>query len=40
MKILLNRAVAMGDLTNKQRNIMLEEMTDDVAELVLKNNYR
>ncbi|MGQ7300344.1 NAD-glutamate dehydrogenase [Marinobacter nauticus] len=40
MKILLNRAVAMGDLTGKQRNIMLEEMTDDVASLVLKNNYR
>jgi glutamate dehydrogenase len=40
MKILLNRAVAMGDLTEKQRNQMLEEMTDDVAQLVLKNNYR
>ncbi|MDO6440770.1 MULTISPECIES: NAD-glutamate dehydrogenase [unclassified Marinobacter] len=40
MKILLNRAVAMGDLTSKQRNVMLEEMTDDVAALVLKNNYR
>ncbi|MGC8119356.1 NAD-glutamate dehydrogenase [Marinobacter sp. VGCF2001] len=40
MKILLNRAVAMGDLTGKQRNVMLEEMTDDVARLVLKNNYR
>jgi glutamate dehydrogenase len=40
MKILLNRAVAMGDLTGKQRNVMLEEMTDDVASLVLKNNYR
>ncbi|MCK7547123.1 NAD-glutamate dehydrogenase [Marinobacter koreensis] len=40
MKILLNRAVAMGDLTGKQRNVMLEEMTDDVANLVLKNNYR
>lgn len=40
MKILLNHAVAMGDLTDKQRNIMLEEMTDDVAALVLKNNYR
>lgn len=40
MKILLNRVVVMGDLTYKQRNIMLEEMTDDVAELVLKNNYR
>ncbi|WP_100639480.1 NAD-glutamate dehydrogenase [Marinobacter salexigens] len=40
MKILLNRAVALGDLTFKQRNVMLEEMTDDVAALVLKNNYR
>jgi glutamate dehydrogenase len=40
MKILLNQAVAMGDLTEKQRNQMLEEMTDDVAALVLKNNYR
>ncbi|WP_144822214.1 NAD-glutamate dehydrogenase [Marinobacter piscensis] len=40
MKILLNRAVAMGDLTQKQRNVMLEDMTDDVAALVLKNNYR
>jgi len=40
MKILLNRAVALGDLTGKQRNVMLEEMTDDVAALVLKNNYR
>jgi glutamate dehydrogenase len=40
MKILLNQAVDMGDLTDKQRNQMLEEMTDDVASLVLKNNYR
>ncbi|WP_375183209.1 NAD-glutamate dehydrogenase domain-containing protein, partial [Marinobacter sp.] len=40
MKILLNQAVAMGDLTGKQRNLMLEQMTDDVAGLVLKNNYR
>ena len=40
MKILLNRAVALGDLTGKQRNVMLEDMTDDVAALVLKNNYR
>lgn len=40
MKILLNRCVAMGDLTAKKRNIMLEDMTDDVAALVLKNNYR
>ena len=40
MKILLNRVVASGDLTEKQRNVMLEEMTSDVAELVLLNNYR
>ncbi|WP_148862375.1 NAD-glutamate dehydrogenase [Marinobacter fonticola] len=40
MKILLNRVVASGDLTEKQRNNMLEKMTDDVAELVLLNNYR
>ncbi|MFV8571351.1 NAD-glutamate dehydrogenase [Marinobacter sp. SBS5] len=40
MKILLNSAVAMGDLTEKQRNKMLEDMTDDVSALVLKNNYR
>ncbi|KAA1174824.1 NAD-glutamate dehydrogenase [Marinobacter salinexigens] len=40
MKILLNQVVSMGDLTDKQRNAMLEEMTDDVSALVLKNNYR
>ncbi|MDX1633355.1 MAG: NAD-glutamate dehydrogenase [Marinobacter sp.] len=40
MKILLNRVVASGDLTEKQRNLMLEQMTDDVADLVLLNNYR
>ncbi|SFR49628.1 glutamate dehydrogenase [Marinobacter daqiaonensis] len=40
MKILLNRVVASGDLTEKQRNRMLEEMTDEVAQLVLTNNYR
>ncbi len=40
MKILLNQAVAVGDLTQKQRNVMLGEMTDDVSALVLKNNYR
>jgi len=40
MKILLNQVVAVGDLTSKQRNALLEEMTDDVSALVLKNNYR
>ncbi|MEH6586376.1 MAG: NAD-glutamate dehydrogenase [Halioglobus sp.] len=39
IKILLNAVVARGDLTEKQRNHLLEEMTDSVSELVLKNNY-
>ncbi|MCW8128349.1 NAD-glutamate dehydrogenase [Microbulbifer halophilus] len=39
IKILLDKVVANGDLTGKQRNQMLEEMTDSVAELVLDNNY-
>jgi glutamate dehydrogenase len=40
IKILLGAAVAAGDLTEKQRNELLAEMTDDVAQLVLLNNYR
>jgi len=40
IKILLNDLVAAGDLTLKQRNRLLAEMTDEVAELVLRNNYR
>jgi glutamate dehydrogenase len=40
IKILLGAAVASGDLTEKQRNALLVEMTDDVARLVLRNNYR
>ncbi len=39
IKILLDRVVAAGDLTEKQRNSVLAEMTDEVAELVLKDNY-
>ncbi len=39
IKILLDRIVAEGDLTAKQRSELLEEMTDEVAELVLANNY-
>jgi len=39
IKILLNSLVADGDLTVKQRNALLAEMTDEVAELVLRNNY-
>ena len=40
IKILLDAVVADGDLTVKQRNTLLEEMTDDVAHLVLRDNYR
>lgn len=39
IKILLNRIVADGDMTLKQRNTLLADMTDDVAELVLRDNY-
>ena len=39
IKILLNAVVADGELTEKQRDRLLREMTDDVAELVLRNNY-
>jgi glutamate dehydrogenase len=39
IKILLDAAVADGDLTGKQRNALLAEMTQSVAHLVLKNNY-
>ena len=39
IKVLLNDVVSGGDLTEKQRNELLEEMTDEVAALVLRNNY-
>ncbi|WP_343907638.1 NAD-glutamate dehydrogenase [Nocardioides aquiterrae] len=39
LKILLDRVVKDGDLTEKQRNRLLAEMTDEVAELVLHDNY-
>lgn len=39
IKILLNRVVANGDLTTKQRNQTLESMTSEVAQLVLRDNY-
>ncbi|HEY1393548.1 MAG TPA: NAD-glutamate dehydrogenase domain-containing protein, partial [Methylibium sp.] len=38
IKILLNAVVAEGDLTAKQRDLLLAEMTDDVAALVLRDN--
>jgi glutamate dehydrogenase len=40
IKILLNQVVADGDMTRKQRNELLAEMTDEVAEAVLLDNYR
>ncbi len=39
IKILLDRIVSAGDLTGKQRNALLAEMTDDVGRLVLRDNY-
>ena len=39
LKILLDAIVAEGDLTEKQRNALLAEMTDEVADLVLRDNY-
>jgi glutamate dehydrogenase len=40
IKIALNEIVAKQDLTNKQRNELLESMTSAVSELVLANNHR
>ncbi|MFF9377665.1 NAD-glutamate dehydrogenase [Streptomyces griseoluteus] len=39
IKILLNSLVSDGDMTVKQRNKLLAEMTDEVGALVLRNNY-
>ncbi|MDR3441064.1 NAD-glutamate dehydrogenase [Telmatospirillum sp.] len=39
IKILLDGAVAEGDLTVKQRNELLASMTDEVGALVLRDNY-
>ena len=40
IKILLNGLVQNGDLTVKQRNQLLYEMTDEVSEIVLTDCYR
>ncbi|MDX6249495.1 MAG: glutamate dehydrogenase [Kribbellaceae bacterium] len=40
IKILLDKVVADGDLTEKQRNDVIASMTDEVTALVLKSNYR
>lgn len=40
IKILLNQIEANGDITRKQRNDLLYEMDEEVARLVLENNYQ
>ena len=39
IKILLGLAIADGEITEKQRNAVLAQMTDDVAAQVLRDNY-
>ena len=39
IKILLNSVVAQGRISGEQRNELLVEMTDEVGELVLRDNY-
>lgn len=40
IKILIDEVVKRGDMTDKQRNQLLAEMTDEVSELVILDNYR
>ncbi len=40
IKILLNSLLLQGDMTAKQRDVLLVSMTDQVAELVLNNNHQ
>ena len=40
IKILLNPQIASGNLSVSDRNTLLSEMTDEVADLVLENNKR
>ena len=39
IKIALSAVEGAGDMTRKQRNELLEQMTDEVGELVLRKNY-
>src|SRR3990167_9331935 len=39
IKILLNQLVTAKQLTEEKRNILLKQMTDEVAQLVLQDNY-
>jgi glutamate dehydrogenase len=40
IKILLGLVIMDGEMTEKQRNALLAEMTDEVARLVLRDNYQ
>ena len=40
IKILLDAIVEAGDMTEKQRNELLASMTDEVGDLVLRDNYQ
>ncbi len=40
LKILLDGAVRAGELSEDDRNTLLDSMTDEVATLVLRDNYR
>ena len=39
IKIAFSRMVLRGEMTQQERNRLLEDMTDEVAELCLRNNY-
>ena len=39
IKILLDAIIEAGDMTEKQRNELLAEMTEEVGDLVLRDNY-
>jgi glutamate dehydrogenase len=39
LKILLDRSVASGAITRDERNELLASVTDDIADLVLRDNY-
>lgn len=40
IKILIDEVVKRGDMTDKQRNQLLADMTEEVANLVIQDNYR
>ncbi len=39
IKVLVDSVVADGEMTGKQRNRLLKEMTEEVGQLVLRDNY-